>query len=436
MTNDYLITRILNAVPARSYEMTALLSLLRIEITTAVPMACVSCERRPVLRVNPNFVAAHCRTDEHLFLLVMHELHHVLLGHTRLFPRPTPAHNLAFDAVINAFLIHQFPGRAYRSFFLDLYGDETGAARLLAPPAGRPLESPRLASLHKRLYEDGNTTSDEIFRLLVMTTGTDGDLPLLLGDHADADADDWGTDGPASADFVDSIRSIVEKWPSPADPTRGRSLASELKRSEVPRASAGTLVRRTLERALLGASVRGGRTKTAWGGSAAQTVLLEPRDRRAQVRRGVGLTTLLYDSVVPSKSRSPEAQTHVYLDVSGSMDPYIAHLYSGLSSLRRHIARQVHLFSTAVASVPLEALCRGEVVTTGGTDVRCVIDHALAHRVKKALIVTDGYVGAPSDEQLRQLRNAAIELRVVLTPGGWRNDVAPFAVRLDELPRL
>src|SRR5687768_13082831 len=113
MTDDnVLVQRVLDAVPARSYAMQALLSLLRIEVSTSVPTAAVSCTRRPVLLMNPEFVDAHCRSDEHLFLLVMHELHHILLGHTRLFPRPTPAHNLAFDAVINAMLVARFPQEA------------------------------------------------------------------------------------------------------------------------------------------------------------------------------------------------------------------------------------------------------------------------------------------------------------------------------------
>ena len=65
-------TRILNAIPAGAFEMNALLALLRIEETSAVPTASVSCERRPVLRINPAFVERHCRSAEHLFLLVMH----------------------------------------------------------------------------------------------------------------------------------------------------------------------------------------------------------------------------------------------------------------------------------------------------------------------------------------------------------------------------
>src|SRR6478752_6534653 len=94
-------TRVLNAIPAGAFE------------TDAVPTASVSCERRPVLRINPAFVTRHCRSDEHLFLLVMHELHHVLLGHTRLFRRASRAHNLAFDAVINAMLVLRFPAETY-----------------------------------------------------------------------------------------------------------------------------------------------------------------------------------------------------------------------------------------------------------------------------------------------------------------------------------
>ncbi len=47
----------------------------------------------------------------------MHELWHVLLAHTRLYARPTPAHNVAFDAIINAGLARQHPAPEYLEFF-------------------------------------------------------------------------------------------------------------------------------------------------------------------------------------------------------------------------------------------------------------------------------------------------------------------------------
>ena len=69
-------------------------------------------------------------------MLVLHELHHVLLGHTRLFRRVTPLDNLAFDAVINALLCRMFPGRDHTAFFTDFYADDQFPACLLRPPCG------------------------------------------------------------------------------------------------------------------------------------------------------------------------------------------------------------------------------------------------------------------------------------------------------------
>ena len=34
------------------------------------------------LLFNRQFVDEHCRTDEHLLMLLMHEMHHLVLGHT------------------------------------------------------------------------------------------------------------------------------------------------------------------------------------------------------------------------------------------------------------------------------------------------------------------------------------------------------------------
>ena len=145
-----LTRRVLDAVPAGSYAMQALLSLARIEVSTDVPTAAVSCERRPALLINPDFVAAHCRTDEHLFMLVMHELYHVLLGHTRLYRVMTPAHNLAFDAVINAMLFARFPAVPYTSFFLDLY-QRRGRPLPPSRSPGRPADHrPRPACAARR----------------------------------------------------------------------------------------------------------------------------------------------------------------------------------------------------------------------------------------------------------------------------------------------
>jgi hypothetical protein len=431
--SDDLVRRVLDAVPARSYALGALLSLLRVEATDDVPTACVSCERRPVLRVNPRFVNEHCRSDEHLFVLVMHELHHVLLGHTRLFPRSTLAHNLAFDAVVNALLCARFPQQAYTSFFGDLYGAEESPLRLLAPPGRVRVQPERLEALHGALYE-GSATAHEVFDALVREVGTlELALESLLGSHAGPDAS-WGTET-ADPAVVVAIRRIVEKWPPPRDPIRGRSLADALETTSVTPGEDVAAVLRATREALLGAADRGRRQSRRTAGKAPALVPLpDATDRRAGVARELGATPLLYRSAVHHRRGRDEGAAHVYLDVSASMDPWIEDLYGALSSLRRHLAPGVNLFSTRVETIDLRALREGVRTTTGGTDVRCVLEHALAGRARRVLVVTDGYVGQPPQELARALDRAPIELRVLLTPRGWRKDLEPLAARIQELP--
>ena len=71
-------------------------------------------------------------------MLVLHELYHIILGHTRLFPRVTQLHNIAFDAIINSMLCHQFKDPVYLEFFQKINSWKRFPARLLRPPEGWP----------------------------------------------------------------------------------------------------------------------------------------------------------------------------------------------------------------------------------------------------------------------------------------------------------
>jgi hypothetical protein len=117
MTPVSIADRILDAFPSGHYGLLALLRLLDIVETAEVDTAAVECTSMPRLLVNPQFVDAHAATPERLLMLVMHELHHVLLGHTRLFPRATLTDNIVLDAVINALLCRMFPKPEHTSFF-------------------------------------------------------------------------------------------------------------------------------------------------------------------------------------------------------------------------------------------------------------------------------------------------------------------------------
>jgi uncharacterized protein with von Willebrand factor type A (vWA) domain len=192
-----------------------------------------------------------------------------------------------------------------------------------------------------------------------------------------------------------------------------------------------------MRRALLSAATRGRPTvRRSHGTVRAQVAIPELRDRRGVVMRAAGRAPLFYDSLVDSPRGRDADLAHVYLDVSGSMRDYIEHLYGALTALRRHVQPAVGLFSTKVVTVPLADVARGRADSTGGTDIACVLEHLVTHRATKVLVITDGYVGKVSQADVDRVARAGVDVRALLTPGGWRHDLAPLVSRIDELPPL
>ena len=188
--------RIWNAAPVSQQAFFKLLSLLEIEITPQVPTACVTLGTRSKLRINPEFVARHCQTDQRLVMLVLHELFHVLLGHTRLYERVTPVQNWAFDAVINATLSRILPQPEYTALFRDFYDNARFPDCFLRPPdnwklgaapaiprALRTKKHRALAGLYQTLYSEHGCSYSELRKALseTQTPQDGGEEPLLLG---------------------------------------------------------------------------------------------------------------------------------------------------------------------------------------------------------------------------------------------------------------
>ena len=96
------------------------------------------------------------------------------------------------------------------------------------------------------------------------------------------------------------------------------------------------------------------------------------------------------------------------------------------------LAPQIHLFSTQVADASPAELRRGYCASTGGTDIDCVIRHMQKHRVQRALVVTDGYVGRPKGTDAQFLHG--VRLGVAYTDGHNKSDLAPFTDHEVELP--
>jgi hypothetical protein len=77
--------RIFNVLPAASYQMEKLFGLFDIEFSEETQTACVECRATPRLLLNKTFLDEYCQDDGDLFLLILHELYHVILGHTGSF---------------------------------------------------------------------------------------------------------------------------------------------------------------------------------------------------------------------------------------------------------------------------------------------------------------------------------------------------------------
>lgn len=417
--------RVYACVPVTHQAFGKLLSLLSIEASAQVPTACVSTGTRSRLLVNPAFVARHCRTDEHLAMLVLHELYHVLLGHTRLYPRVTPAQNWAFDCLINAQLCRLFPEPRHTGFFAQFVDGVEGPARLLAPPAGwRPKRAggsrpptgacDALSHTHWRLYSDESVTTEELYRLLARTgTGLAVEGTPLLGNHD-------GPDASLHPEALREVRDIVARWPMLARRS-GRDQGAEMREEHLPPGVRRARTVRVLRQAIARAAGRAGHG-LAQRIHASATPTLAPfdagHDRRAALQRLLGAEPLLVAGESIARQRSPVERVRVYLDVSGSMDQVLPALYAALMSCADLVEPVVWGFSTAIGALTHAQLRAGVRLGTGGTDIDAVTRHLLASGAKRALVVTDGWVGAVPHDHRAELERRRVRLVAAITHAG------------------
>ena len=108
----------------------------------------------------------------------------------------------------------------------------------------------------------------------------------------------------------------------------------------------------------------------------------------------MGVQPMLHSAQMPWKQRSPVGEkVHVYVDVSGSMNSVLNALYGAVLDCKDMVFGKVHLFSNRIADVTLDELRKGKCITTGGTDIACVAKHIQSNQVRRALLITDGWVG-------------------------------------------
>ena len=438
--SEELKERIFGLIPTSHIGYSSLLGLLDIGFSDDVETAAVDLGRRGTMRINPGFLEKHCFTDERLMMLVLHELMHVLLGHTRLYRRVTTAQNIAFDAVINAHLCHLLPEPEYTAFFRDLYRDDRLPEALLRPPAGWSDERPEwkltgeALSVHRALYgrKAVDTTTMEVLQLVERVVAQNCVAVFLLGSHgreADGEA--------ADPDLMRKIRELVAEWPRDLVKS-GRDDGGRTNEERIALEKAQRRVVATIRRALLSLVEAFGLPVRRFQGEGALPALLPWRtttDRRGIVAEQLPGAPLrvLWSGQLSGRRRTWHEVPTVYIDVSGSMSHVLPMLYAALLPLRQYIAPQVVLFSTELERIPFARLKEGVVCSTYGTHISCVTQDIVDRGIRKALILTDGWVGDIPRIHRRKLRR--VELAAVITDPGddaWIRTVGGRVFRLPE----
>jgi hypothetical protein len=434
--------QVFDCLPAGTYALTSLLQVVDVVESHDIPTAAIECRAQPRLLLNPGFVARYAHTPERLTMLVLHELHHVLLGHTRRFSRATPEDNFVFDAVINSVICRMFPAPAFTALLRDYYPANEYPACLLRPTddwrpgerwrlppvlAGPGPHRRRAGEVYRALYSHGGATYDEVRRVLPealcaeagdpggkggegaradgeATAGEGGngrtvtvaEVPLLGGHGHD------GQEATAESPELAAIAArLVSQWQSPPDPIKGQSLAGLLREARVDVQRGGG--NRAALRVLIGRIARAGKASTGRRRIVPRNVRVESPlpvpSRRSVVLRSLGARPLLFEQPLAwEQVERGITPLHVYVDVSGSVAAIQGPLYGAVLDCHGVVHPEVHLFSTEVHSVGWEAFRGGKCRSTGGTDIGCVARHIAEQRIDRAVVITDGLVGGRPDE--------------------------------------
>ena len=436
---EKIVSRILDVIPPGSFELTTFLSLFRIRFSEKTKTACVTCGESPELLLNKEFIEAHCQTNEHLYMLVMHELYHVILGHTRLFPHATEVRNLVFDAVINAILCALFPKPEFTSFFTDYYPADKMPFAILRPKGeGTPLAA---ESALKLLYGGSDTgTYHDVYEALLKSgcvkemtvllgggrgaTALPGDgrartpcAPHLLGSHGEEDEE-------MSAEMKELIHKIISKWPSPDRPLQGQDLgAEERERNFGAEADTDARLRRGIRRLMRMAALPGRKEtrRRSVREMVCETATFLPdwHDRSHEAREVAFGDALIYRATARMRRTSSRdnRQAFVYFDVSGSVADEVPSVAQTLLPYCRGGLCTVHVFSTVVHPASARALAARKFSSTGGTDIDCVLKHVLelpSRKRPRVVVVTDGFTGKPDAALAERFRAAGMRLFVGL----------------------
>ncbi len=474
---DLLKRKVLRVVPAGNVYMETLLKIAALQWSTATETCAITCSAPPVMLFNKEFMNAYCRRDEDVLMVLLHELHHILYGHHALFKNVDLAHNVAFDAIINARLCKAWPERRYTLFFRKAYANQGFPEILLCPPPGWPKEKAppdmrdeerrrllrqigmkraiRVLAFRKKLYGQAASVSYADALSLFQTMPLPEAL-LLIGNHSNqrnsATPGNEGERRPcdsAHAYMVETARAmnrvIAQTEQNKADNTfgSGHGLKDVHPRRATPKQDFLNQLRKILGRAGVYKQTGLGRYRRQKVDSVRQTVTAMPnwRDRSAPAKQILlGRPPVLYASNTPASvaRRERAGAAHVYVDVSGSMNSDLPWITGALRPLENEGLCRIFLFSTVVKALPRGVIGKGGLPTTGGTDIEPILGHISAmrsqERPRDIVILTDGLFQSPRYHVLDAFKKTGVSIHGAVTHCGSTKSLNTVADTMTQLP--
>lgn len=414
---DNIKRRLFSVIPTGSLHMMEFLKLMDIRfVEEETKSAAVTCTSRPELLLNKDFIDSYCKTDEHLFMLAMHELYHIILGHTHLFKRHTEIDNIAFDAVINAILCRTFPNEEYVSFFTSINSDEDFPGCILRPIGNKtPL---KYIPILKNLYYTNTGTYFEVYECITNELEEmlkSGQIKyILLGNHKDSNED---MNNPLLKELLDKV---ISTWPREMI-VNGRDLGGELEDKTIEFAKAKRNAQNKMKRLLRKSGFTQGivsKRKMSIQYIQEDATLVTPdyKDRTLLTKSIIYKQPLLYNSSLLNSKivREGNVQTLVYLDVSGSVVGEINRFAPLLLKPYKNKECLLFVFSTIVVPVSYQDFRKGKYKSTGGTSLNCIFEHYFSlpkkKQTKRILILTDGNTGKVTNDLYRKIKERKIEV--------------------------
>ena len=464
----------------------------QIEFRADIPTAAILEENgRFLMAINRDFLSRYAPTRQRQTLLVMHELMHLLLGHTRHRLSYREA-GLAFDAVINSGLVRLFPGPEYTGLLTDLYSTEFPEV-LLRPIDYSNVElDDEILSIHRRLYHRDHelaTVSNashfvtafganftvlyqEIMDLIQQRSAasdgstTDGNQDVIPGPSEDimdflrkaqssigenldfldqeylldnlTQAQESVTETPSGAPLLGNhSRPHGSDAPSPGP---GRGLGKRAKEVIIQPQSPGEESKRVFS-AWLKRLVHHELERLNWPRPelayvSTQGTIPNARDRYGILEYRIQKRPVMWDTPVKTPTQVPPDFCSLFIDVSASMDAVLPQLIALLAAYMSQYQYEMWQFSNVVEPLHLEMLKRGILASSRGTDLACALSHIVRQKQTRpvSLVISDADFKPPNTTLLRKAcRRTRLHFLITGTKA-LSLDVRQFAASVRYLP--